>query len=92
MKKLILSVLLFSILTGCGQSNEAVKEEQTVTYTYTINSIENGIYDGSATDGTGVIFDSTVIPAGTEIQLGDKVEIVFPEDDHETFLSFEKLN
>jgi hypothetical protein len=90
MKKLILSALLFSLLTGCG-TNEAVKEN-TVTYTYTIDSSQYGIYEGSATDGTGVIFDDTVIPAGTEIALGDTVEIVFPEGDHETFLSFEKLN
>lgn len=91
MKKLILSALLFSVLTGCGQSNEAEQKEQTVTYTYTIDGFKNGYYDGSAADGTGVIFDNTVIPEGTEIQQGDKVEISFPIDDHETFLSFKKL-
>jgi hypothetical protein len=69
-----------------------VQREQTVTYTYTIDNIENGVYDGSATDGTGVVFDSTVIPVGTDIEAGDIVEITFPADDHETFLNFKKLN
>jgi hypothetical protein len=71
---------------------ENVKYVETVSYTYTINSIENGIYEGSATDNTGVIFDDTVIPAGLEINRNDIVQITFPVDDHETFLSFKKLN
>jgi hypothetical protein len=71
---------------------ENVKYVETVSYTYTIDSIENGIYEGSATNGTGVVFDSTVIPEGLEISEDDIVKITFPADDHETFLSFKKLN